>query len=542
MFTHGLKRHFTFVGGFLFIALSLFSTASHGQGDKNDASLPTHTITQNIINPSSVEQPLVPESVLAIQLAEALKLGPVSDEAKAEELLSGLGIEPENGWIAEYPVTPEVLGDVEKGIAMASDQGKIALTKDQALKLFGDVKTGLGFDAKPGQNPPAGLIKKPGNKTIYSYTDKNEETHFTDDLNSIPKANRKNMKIISQATLNKFIGSVGSGTVQAPEPQYTAKPNPEVINKQYEQQGPPVVTYYAPPDSYNYLYSWVPYPFWSTGLYYPGYFVLNDFHRHVFVNRHRYFVSHHHHGSGYDDSRSLRPGPVKRGLQGQLKPDGMNHSHGFSTPNAQAGAKAIVDGNPNRNRLSKGTIDSRRDRSRKPFSSAGTFGNTPVVPGGRIIMRNDLFRPGLSSGVGNSGTFGNTPVVPNGRIIMRNDLFRPGLSSGVGNSGTFGNTPVVPNGRIIMRNDLFRPTPYSSGRIRDQPSFNQRTYVPNTPRFDSPPAFSQDRVSRSPRSFGGNDSGGFQSGGSVGGLQGGGNFTGHGGGGSSNGASRGGHR
>ena len=50
-----------------------------------------------------------------MQLAEALKLGPVADEAKAEELLSGLGIEPKNGWIAEYPVTPEVLGDIETG-------------------------------------------------------------------------------------------------------------------------------------------------------------------------------------------------------------------------------------------------------------------------------------------------------------------------------------------------------------------------------------------------------------------------------------------
>ena len=43
-----------------------------------------------------------------MQLAEALKLGPVPDEAKAEELLSSLGIEPKNGWLAEYPVTPDV--------------------------------------------------------------------------------------------------------------------------------------------------------------------------------------------------------------------------------------------------------------------------------------------------------------------------------------------------------------------------------------------------------------------------------------------------
>jgi hypothetical protein len=68
------------------------------------------------------------------------------------------------------------------------------------------------------------------------------------------------MKIISQARLNELSGSAGIMT-QALEPRYTAKPKPEVINKQYEEQGPPVVTYYAPPDPYSYLYSWVPYPF-----------------------------------------------------------------------------------------------------------------------------------------------------------------------------------------------------------------------------------------------------------------------------------------
>ena len=135
------------------------------------------------------------------------------------------------------------------GIAKASDQEKITLSKDQALKVFGDVKASLGFDVKPGPNPPAGLIKKPGNTTIYSYTDNKGETYFTDDLDSIPKANRKNMKIISQAALNKALGSIGGGSSQAPGPQYTAKPNPEAINQQYEEQGPPVVTYYVPPDS-----------------------------------------------------------------------------------------------------------------------------------------------------------------------------------------------------------------------------------------------------------------------------------------------------
>ena len=293
------------------------------------------------------------------------------------------------------------------------------------------------------------------------------------------------MKIVSQTALNGLSGGAGSGTTQAPAPQYTAKPKlkPEVINQQYEEQGPPVVTYYEPPEPYTYLYAWVPYPFWSTGFYYPGYFMLKDFHRRVHVNRHPYYVSHHH-GSGSDFPRSPRPGEVNRDdRQGQLKPHGKDdHSAGFSSPKAQAGARAIVGHDPNRHSSENGPADSRRDRSRKPYSSDG-----------------------------NSGTFGNTPVVPSGRIMMPNDMYRPGFSSGSGNPGTFGNTPVVPGGRILLQNDMYRPTPYYNGRIVDQPDF------------------SQDRA----RSSGGNDSGGFR---------GDGNFRGHGGGGFSGGGSRGGHR
>ena len=433
MFTHISEWHFIPVARFLLIALSLLSIASHAQDAKNGAPLPTPSTTQTGINPTSIEQTLVPESVFAMQLAEALKLGPVTDEAKVEELLSGLGIEPKNGWISEYPVTPEVLGDVEKVIDMASDQGKIALTKDQALKVFDDVKAKLGFDVKPGSNSPAGLIKKPGKTTVYMYTDNNGRAHFTDDQDSIPVENRKTMKIISQTSLSGLSGSTVSGTTQAPAPQYKAKPKPEVINQQYEKQGPPVVTYYAPPDSYIYLYSWMPYPFWSTGLYYPGYFVLKDFHRQATVNRHAYFVTHHH-GGGSEFSRSRSVEHENQGLQGPLKPEGMDHSRGVSTPNAQAGARAIVEHNQNRNDLTNGTFDSRMDTSRKPYSSAG-----------------------------NPGTFGNIPVVPNGRIMMPNDMYRPTPYSSIGNSGTFGNTPVVPNGRIMMPNNFNRSTPYSSG-------------------------------------------------------------------------------
>ncbi len=56
-----------------------------------------------------VEQPLLPEGVFAVQLAQALKMGKVNDEAQAENKLSAAGIEPKNGWIADYPMTPDIV-------------------------------------------------------------------------------------------------------------------------------------------------------------------------------------------------------------------------------------------------------------------------------------------------------------------------------------------------------------------------------------------------------------------------------------------------
>lgn len=139
--------------------------------------------------PPSAEPAQVPESTFASQLAQALKLGPISDGAKPEELLSGLGINPKNGWVSERLITPGALNDIEKGISAASEQKKIAFTKDQALKLFGDVKAKLGLNVNPA--PKAPVNQTPGNMVIYRYTDSKGVIHFTDIYDSIPEEYRK---------------------------------------------------------------------------------------------------------------------------------------------------------------------------------------------------------------------------------------------------------------------------------------------------------------------------------------------------------------
>ncbi|HEY8157603.1 MAG TPA: hypothetical protein VIF10_02765 [Methylobacter sp.] len=500
MFTHGFKWHFIHV--FLAV-LCLASTASYGQGEGNGAPPPTPSTLQTDTHPPPVEQALVPESVFAMQLVDALKLGPVPDEAKAEERLSGLGIEPKNGWIADYPVTPAVLGDIEKSIAEASDQGKIAFTKDQALKLVGEVKAGLGLAVSSAPNVPPGVIKSPGHTTLYIYTDRKGVVHYTDNFDAIPKEYRGLARVISQPKPHELSGEAESGTTEALEPQYNANLPPEDINNYYDEQGPPVVTYYSPPDPYAYLYAWVPYPFWSTGFYFPGFFVLNNFHRHVLFNRHSFFVSHHV-GRGAPFSQPLSIGPTQHALPGPLMSDRMAPSRWFSSPHAEAGARAIIMLNQNHNRLINGSAISRRDASRQPFSSAG-----------------------------HAGTRGNVPAVQNGRVMMPHDHFRSTPASGIRifTSPRFNPETDVPNApRFSSRSGI---------RVFTSPRFNPRTDVPNTPRFSSRPAFDHARVFSSPRSFGAGGSGRFPMGGGSPGFHGGGNFARHGG---FAGGSRGGHR
>lgn len=192
MFLHGFKWHFIRVISALLTALCLPLTASYGQDEQIVAPFPTFSTNQTGTNSSPVEQTLVPEGVFAIQLAEVLKLGPISDGATAEDLLSNLGIKPKNGWISERPITRTRLNDIKKGISVAGDQGKIAFTKDQALKLVGDIKAKLGLNVNPG--PKAPVDQRPGNTIIYRYTDTKGVIHFTDVYDFIPKEYRKNAR------------------------------------------------------------------------------------------------------------------------------------------------------------------------------------------------------------------------------------------------------------------------------------------------------------------------------------------------------------
>ena len=89
--------------------------------------------------PRSIERSFAREGLFAMNLAEALEIGPAKSEAEAESMLASLGIAPKNGWIADYPVTPDIIGELQNAIGAAADSGKIAMNKSEAIKVFEDL-------------------------------------------------------------------------------------------------------------------------------------------------------------------------------------------------------------------------------------------------------------------------------------------------------------------------------------------------------------------------------------------------------------------
>jgi len=233
-----------------------------------------------------VEQPLVREGDFAVELVKALNLGTTSHETEAESILGSVGITPRNGWIADYPVTPDVLEEIRSATGDAADSKKIEMGKDEALNAFDNAKTNLDLAIKP-----------------YAAGEPHE--------------------------IN-------------PSSNY---PETTVINNYYYDQGPPIVTYYAPPPDYYYLYSWVPYPFWWFDFWFPGFFILNDFHRSIHFHHRSEFISNHF--NDFRHHRVFRIDPVDRFHGRTFAGIGAPKTGRFISPGVRDGARSIF----NRNRM-----------------------------------------------------------------------------------------------------------------------------------------------------------------------------------------------
>jgi len=168
-----------------------------------------------------VAQPLVREGDFAIRLAAQLDLGAPADEATAEDMLARAGVAPLNGWMSDYPVTPQIIGQLQESVSRAASEGKLPMTADEAVR-------GLFYLAAQYELPTPADPRSPAPEK----------------------------------------------SAQTAQPQQA---NPAVINNYYGNYGPPVVTYYAPPPDYLYLYAWVPYPYWWFGFWYPGFYISHSF-------------------------------------------------------------------------------------------------------------------------------------------------------------------------------------------------------------------------------------------------------------------------
>jgi hypothetical protein len=74
---------------------------------------------------------------------------------QAESTLGAIEIEPKNGWIADYPMTPDIVAEIEKSVVAAAEARKLEMGKEEAQKTVGDLAAKFGLNIQAGIPPPA---------------------------------------------------------------------------------------------------------------------------------------------------------------------------------------------------------------------------------------------------------------------------------------------------------------------------------------------------------------------------------------------------
>lgn len=355
-----------------------------------------------------IAQALVREGDFAVELARELGLGAFDTEIDAESSLGDVGVAPRNGWMSDYPVTPVVVGELQSSIGEAAASGRLPLTGRDALAAFSRVCSMFELPIRVADGS----------------------------LNGTP------------VDSNRCVEE-------------------EAVEGYYTNEGPPVISYCSPPWDYYYLYDWVPYPFWYSGLLFPGFFILDDFdvvvHHHGYrryshrtgfsnqnINNYRRITNHRLGANG----RVFRVDPRAMSRQA-INATGTNvnssRATSYSATNARS-ARAILDRDSarvadlprNMNRATNGVAPdrSRFDGNRAAVGGPGTLrerGNPainrpfagprqPRNNGGIASMRRPGFRgsTGYTSGVGG-------PRSPGAYSGSSNRAFSGGFGGGRGN-------------------------------------------------------------------------------------------------------------
>jgi len=271
-----------------------------------------------------LEQPLVSEGVFAVRLGFALAVITTDDEVEAESRLADVGISPRNGWIADYPVTPDIYTELYHAVDDAAAAGRLPMNRDQALKMLTDVAVESGLSVRPYV---AGATYEPTAASCANY------------------------------------------------------PNPVVIKESYAREGAPVVTYYCPPPDYYYLYSWVPSPFWWSDLWFPGFFILHDFNKVVHVHQRVFVIRNHFHDAR--SHRAFRIDPAERFRGRTFGGIGVSRPKDFLPTGVQRGERTIFN-EPSGTRQRGGGTDATPSRGGERISPATRGGERggPSMRGG----------------------------------------------------------------------------------------------------------------------------------------------------------------
>ncbi len=317
-----------------------------------------------------VAQALVREGDFAVKLAAALDLGTPTSEAEAEELLVKADIAPLNGWLSDYPVTPQIMGQLETAISFSVAQGKLAMSSDQAVLGLHRVAAQLDLPTPAEQGPAT--------------------------------------------------------TEGSPPPVTESRPNQQVINNYYYDAGPPVVTYYPPPYGYAYLYDWVPYPVWWYGYWFPGFYICHDFttvivyqNRPVVVSNH--FHDHHTGHTGWVDPRGHQ-GEHDRRPESELRTaaGARYRTLGDMQRGVRMAGPSWEEGKKPAERATRG-MDRLRDPDMRRSTSPSYARSTRVpLPGGGRAVRGDIRS---SSGEAFRGSSGRV-VHPSARPYLAREQSR----------------------------------------------------------------------------------------------------------------------
>lgn len=228
-----------------------------------------------------VEQPLIREGDFAVQLAKSLDLAPTDDETQAESGLASAGIAPRNGWIADYPVTPDVVAEIQDSAGRAAKSGRLGMDRDTAVRKVQGVLSDMGLPISF-----AGARKEHDQAAASSQAAASGEGY--ESWRSSPGSSSEYESRSSYAD-RSYTEESDASSYDSPPPE---------VEDYYDDYGPPVVSYYVPPWDYAYLYSWVPWPFWWGGVWFGGYFVLNDFNVAIFNGHHGHWGHAGYYGNG----------------------------------------------------------------------------------------------------------------------------------------------------------------------------------------------------------------------------------------------------